>query len=77
MKPHVKTGSVKSVILWNTIDLGYLTIYVARAVADGTLKPEDNAFMAGRLGKVKIDGDNVLLGNIMVFTKANIDKYNF
>ena len=77
MKAHVKRGSVKSVILWNTLDLGYLTIYVARAVADGALKPGDTTFKAGRLGQVKVDGDNVLLGKIMVFTKDNIEKYNF
>ena len=28
-------------------------------------------------GELKIDGDNVLLGNIMTFDKSNIDKYKF
>src|SRR6185436_12151562 len=41
MKPFVKDGTVKSVVLWNTQDLGYLTIYTARALVDGTLKAGD------------------------------------
>jgi ABC-type sugar transport system substrate-binding protein len=75
MVAHVKKGSVKSVILWNTQDLGYLTVYVARALADGTLKPGDTTIKAGRLGTLKVVGDNVMLGGITVFNKDNIDKY--
>src|SRR5262249_1122107 len=47
MKPFVKDGTVKSVVLWNTGDLGYLTIYTARALVDGTLKPGDKTIKAG------------------------------
>ena len=77
MKPYVLDGTVKSVILWNTQDLGYLTIYAAEAVATGKLKPGATTFHAGRLGDKKIQGDNILLGNILVFHKDNIGKYNF
>lgn len=77
MKPYVMDGTVKSVILWNTQDLGYLTIYAAEAAATGKLKPGATSFKAGRLGEVKVDGDKVLLGNILVFTKDNIAKYDF
>ena len=41
MKKYVEDGTVKSVILWNTNDLGYLTIQTANALASGTLKPGD------------------------------------
>ncbi len=77
MKAYVQDGTVKSVILWNTNDLGYLTVQVARALADGKLKPGDTSIDAGRLGKKEIAGDNVLLGKILVFTKDNIDQFNF
>ena len=77
MKAYVKDGTVKSVILWNTQDLGYLTVRVAEAVATGKLKPGATEFDAGKLGKKKIVGDNVLLGDILVFTKDNIDKFDF
>ena len=77
MRSFVEDGTVKSVVLWNTNDLGYLTVRVARAVVDGTIKPEDATFSAGKLGEKKVVGDNVLLGDILVFTKENIGKFNF
>lgn len=77
MKQYVTDGTVKSVILWNTRDLGYLTIYAAEAVATGKLKPGATSFKAGRLGEKKIQGDNILLGDILIFNKDNIGKYDF
>jgi ABC-type sugar transport system substrate-binding protein len=77
MKSFVQDGTVKSVILWNTNDLGYLTVNVARALVDGKLKPGDISFEAGKLGAKKVVGDNVLLGDILVFTKENIGQYDF
>lgn len=77
MKPFVKDGTVKSVFLWNTKDLGYLTIQTANALAAGKLKAGASTLDAGRLGQRKVEGDNVLLGDYMVFTKDNIDKFDF
>jgi rhamnose transport system substrate-binding protein len=77
MAQFVKNGTVKTVILWNPVDLGYLAIYVARAVARGDLKPGATSFQAGRLGARTVQGDQVLLGEPMRFTKANIDRYKF
>ena len=77
MKAYVEDGTVKSVVLWNTRDLGYLTSRVGEAVATGKLKPGATTFEAGRLGAKKIDGDNVLLGDMLVFTKDNIDGFDF
>ena len=37
MKPYVESDCVKSVVLWNPVDLGYAAAYVLRAAADGTL----------------------------------------
>lgn len=77
MKSFVLDGTVKSVILWNTNDLGYLTVQVAKALASGTLKPGDAKFAAGKLGEKEVRGDNVLLGKILVFTRENIEQFNF
>lgn len=77
MKAYVKEGTVRSVVLWNTGDLGYLTVRAAAALAAGTLKAGDHELDAGRLGKVKVEGDQILLGKILVFTKENIDDYDF
>jgi hypothetical protein len=59
------------------VDLGYLAVHVANAQLEGNL-PKSGSFEAGRLGKVEmIAEDEVLLGPPLVFTKENIDQYNF
>lgn len=77
MKSYVNEGVVKSVILWNTKDLGYLTIYAARALVDGDLKAGSTTLKAGRLGEKKVVGDNVMLGGTLTFTKDNINDFDF
>jgi ABC-type sugar transport system substrate-binding protein len=76
-KRYVKDDITTGVVLWNTEDLGYLTVYAAKALADGTLKPGVTSLAAGRLGELEVKGDNVLLGKPFVFTKENIEKFNF
>ena len=76
-KTYVKAGIVESVVLWNTIDLGYLTVYAADALTDGRLKRGDHELIAGRLGKIEIKDDEVLLGAPFIFNKMNIDRFNF
>jgi rhamnose transport system substrate-binding protein len=77
MKPYLESGAVEKFVLWNPVDLGYLTVHVANAQLEGNL-PKSGTFEAGRLGKVKmIAEDEVLLGPPLVFTQENIDQYNF
>jgi len=77
MKQWVDAGTVKTVILWNPVDLGYATIQTARALADGKLTSGARTVGAGRLGDLMVEADQVLLGPPMKFTKDNIDKFNF
>jgi ABC-type sugar transport system substrate-binding protein len=76
-KRYVHEGVTDSVVLWNTGDLGYLTVYAAAAIAKGELKPGATSFKAGTLGTFEIKGDNILLGKPFVFNKANIDQFDF
>lgn len=76
-KRYVHDGITDAVILWNTMDLGYLTIHAAQALKSGTLKAGDKEMTAGRLGQIEIAGDNILLGQPLTFTKANIDQFDF
>jgi rhamnose transport system permease protein len=76
-KPYVHAGIIESVVLWNTGDLGYLTVHAAAALARGRLRPGATSIDAGRLGTVAIAGDHILLGKPFVFTKANIDNFDF
>jgi rhamnose transport system substrate-binding protein len=76
-KPYVKAGIAESVVLWNTGNLGYLVVQASKMAVEGTLKPGVTSIDAGRLGKIAIDGQQVILGKPLVFTKANIDQYDF
>ena len=77
MKPYIESGAVKEFVLWNPVDLGYLAVYVANAQVEGNL-PKSGTFKAGRLGEVKLLAeDEVLLGPPIVFSKENIDQYDF
>ncbi|MBZ9936479.1 substrate-binding domain-containing protein [Mesorhizobium sp. BR1-1-16] len=78
MKPYVEKDCVKSVVLWNPVDLGYAAAYVLRAAADGTLKPGDTSVKAGKLGELQVvNGSEILLGAPFVFDKANIGQFDF
>ncbi len=78
MKPYVEKDCVKSVVLWNPVDLGYAAMYVLRAAADGTLKPGDTSVKAGKLGELKVvNGSEILLGSPFVFDKSNIGQFDF
>ncbi len=76
-KRYVHAGITDCVVLWNTMDLGYLTVQAACALKRGTLKPRATKFTAGRLGAVEIKEDNILLGQPYLFTKDNIDRFDF
>ena len=76
-KPYVHAGIIDSVVLWNTGDLGYLTVLAADALARGALRPGASSIDAGRLGTIAVEKDQILLGKPFVFTKANIDSFDF
>lgn len=76
-KKYVHSGVSPAIVLWNTADLGYLAVRAGYELKNGTLKPGDESIMAGRLGKITIKGDNILLGEPFKFTKENIDQFDF
>ena len=76
-KAYVHQGITEAVILWNTMNLGYLTVYTANDLALGKLVQGAKEIQAGKLGTLKIEGDNILLGIPFVFTKDNIDQFDF
>jgi ABC-type sugar transport system substrate-binding protein len=78
MRPFVENGCVKSVVLWNPVDLGYAAVYVMRAVVDGELTPESTSVMAGRLGELQVvNGSEILLGAPFIFNAENIGEFDF
>jgi rhamnose transport system permease protein len=76
-KKYVHDGVVQAVVLWNTRDLGYLTVYTSTMLARNQLQGGAAGFDAGRLGRIEIRGSEVILGQPFIFNKANIDQFNF
>lgn len=76
-KPYVHDGVVQTVVLWNTRDLGYLTVYASVFAARNTLAPGARTLPAGRLGQIDIRDGQIILGAPMLFNRANIDRFDF
>ena len=76
-KPYVHDGIVQTVVLWNTRDLGYLSVYASALAASGKIPPGAQSIDAGRLGKIQIRNGEVILGVPLLFNKGNIDQYDF
>ncbi|HEX7301857.1 rhamnose ABC transporter substrate-binding protein [Lentzea sp.] len=79
MRKFVQDGTVKSFALWDPSKLGYLATYTAAALASGQITgAEGEKYKAGELGDYTIGAKGeVVLGPPTVFTKDNIDKFDF
>jgi rhamnose transport system permease protein len=76
-KPYVHADVVQTVVLWNTRDLGYLTIQAGVQLLQGALAAGAQSLQGGRLGQLQIRGTEIILGPPLKFTKANIDQFDF
>ncbi len=76
MRDYVKDGSVESFVLWNPIDLGYLAVHVGVLTRQGQM-PKEGTRTFGRLKDIHFDQGEVLLGEPVLFTKENIDEFDF
>jgi ABC-type sugar transport system substrate-binding protein len=76
-KPYVHGDVVQAVILWNTRDLGYLTVLSAAQLVGGAFAPGATSLEAGRLGRIEVRGSEIILGAPLLMNKGNIDRYDF
>jgi rhamnose transport system permease protein len=74
-KRYVHDGVVQAVVLWNTRDLGYLTIQTAALLVRGQMGK--GPLQIGRLGSIEVRGTQVILGSPFIFNKENIDRFDF
>jgi rhamnose transport system substrate-binding protein len=79
MRKYVQNDTVKSFALWDPSKLGYLATYAAAALASGQITgAQGEKFKAGELGDYTIGAKGeIVLGPPTVFTKANIDQFDF
>ena len=75
MNEYLKDGSAQIVTLWSPKKLGYLTIALAKNALNN-IEPYDHQEIA-RVGNIRVNGDMVIMGEPIDFTKENVDQYDF
>jgi len=77
MKPYVANGSCQGFVLWNPVNLGYLTVWAGVQLVKGT--PFKAMNMVPTVGAVKYDAASkmLILGPPTVFDKSNVNKFAF
>jgi rhamnose transport system substrate-binding protein len=77
MAPYIKSGAEAKVVLWNPVNLGYLTVWAAKYLLDGHKFKPGPYKVGGPVGTSTYFAKNqeLRLGPPLTFTKANIGKY--
>ncbi len=73
--PYLTDGSLDAAFLWDPATLGYLTVYLAKALLDGT--PVTDGMDVPNVGKIAVSGKDVVMGPPTVFTKDNAADFPF
>jgi rhamnose transport system substrate-binding protein len=76
-KPYIHDGVVQTIFLWNTKNLGYLTVYAGAMLSENKFPVGATSFQAGRLGALTISGSQIILGAPLLIDKRNIDTLDF
>jgi len=76
-KPYIHSGVVQTIVLWNTRDLGYLTVFAGWLDSQKKIPREVTSVSAGRLGLLDIRGSEIILGQPLIIDKRNIDSLDF
>jgi rhamnose transport system substrate-binding protein len=76
-KPYIHDGSVQTIFLWNTKNLGYLTVYASQMLIQNKIPAGASSVQAGRLGTLEIIGSQIILGAPLLIDKKNIDSLDF
>jgi rhamnose transport system substrate-binding protein len=77
MKEYIKSGAQAKTVLWDVNKLGFLTVWAGQQLAQGkSFQPMNDV---PDVGQVKYDAAKkmLVLGPPLVFTKDNVDQYDF
>jgi rhamnose transport system substrate-binding protein len=80
LREYVKSSCIPAFGIWNPVDQGYLSFYMAHLLAAGKIAGKaGESFSAGRMGNYKVidagNGDlQVIQGPPFKFDKTNIDS---
>ncbi|WP_028608880.1 autoinducer 2 ABC transporter substrate-binding protein [Paenibacillus harenae] len=75
MAGYLHDGSAQVATLWSPKKLGYLTVVLAKNLLDG--KKPYNGQDIDNVGNIRVNGDHVIMGEPVDFTKENVDQYDF
>ncbi len=77
-RAYLKSGSFGFSVLWDPAQLGYLTVWAGKQLVDNKPFQAENT-VPGFASPVKYDAGKgiLLLGPPAVFTKENVDKFDF
>ena len=76
-RPYLHAGSVQTIFLWNTQDLGYLTVYAGALTAEHKIPAGATSVHVGRLGDLQVRGSEIVLGAPLRIDKDNVDSLHF
>ncbi|NDF56737.1 MAG: rhamnose ABC transporter substrate-binding protein [Actinobacteria bacterium] len=92
MKTYIKDGSGAQASLWDVENFGYVSVYVANDIRNKKAKtttgstfkggPTDKGLKSRQVidqvnAAGKVTGNEIVLGPATVFTKDNVDQFNF
>ena len=85
MKTYIKDGSNAQASLWDVENFGYVAVYVAKHVRDGGAVAVGDTVASGPGDKGDAErtvtagavGNEIILGPATVFTKENVDQFDF
>ena len=73
--PYLEDGSLDASLLWDPSKLGYLTVVLANNLLKGQA-PTDGQDIPN-VGKISVNGKNIVMGPPTVFTKSNYKNFKF
>ena len=79
LKSYIKdeTNPMDNGVLWNSMDLGYMSVMGAYQMITGEIDASSTNFIVGRLGSKEINDKVAVLGPALIFNVANVDKFNY
>jgi len=75
MADYLRDGSAQIATLWSPKKLGYLTVVLAVDALEGK-RPYDGQNIRN-VGIIRVNGDVVIMGEPVDFTKENVSQYDF
>jgi len=86
MKTYIKDGSGAQASLWDVENFGYVAVQVANSIRNGKAKVTVGSVIKSGPGDKGLKertviqgavGNELILGPATVFTKDNVDSFNF